>query len=178
MQKLNAKFRRYNKALQETGKKIKRAFFETPNATGELEICLRGPDGKIKERNVFKNLVVTTGRQHIANQLLSTPTEATMSHMAIGEGTTAQVVTDTNLESEISRKAFTSKDQGSGSDANKIIYVASWPAGEGTGAITEAGIFNASGAGAGVMLCRTTFGEKNKGAGDSLTLTWTITITG
>lgn len=142
---------------------------------GKVSACLRGPDGKIKDRWEKDNLVVTTGRQHIANQL-SGLTQAAMSHMAIGTGTTAQVIGDTTLETELSRKTFDSKTQGSGADANKVIYITEWTPGEGTGAITEAGILNA--ATAGTMLCRTTFPVKNKGAGDSLTLTWTITISG
>lgn len=145
-------------------------------ATGKVSACLRGPDGKIKDRWEQDNLVVTTGRQHIANQL-SGLTQAAMSHMAIGTGTTAQVVGDTALETQLGlRKTFDSKTQGSGADANKVIYITEWTPGEGTGAITEAGIFNASTGG--TMLCRTTFPVKNKGGGDSLTLTWTITISG
>ena len=44
----------------------------------------------------------------------------------------------------------------------------------GTGAITEAGIFNASSSG--TMLCRTVFSVVNKGASDSMTITWTVTV--
>ena len=44
-----------------------------------------------------------------------------------------------------------------------------------TGAVTEAGIFNA--ASGGTMLCRTVFSVVNKGADDSLSVTWTITLT-
>ena len=47
-------------------------------------------------------------------------------------------------------------------------------AGSGTGAITEAGVFNASSGG--TMLCRTVFSVVNKGADDSMTITWTITV--
>lgn len=144
-------------------------------AVGKVSACLRGPDGKIKDRWVEDNLVVTSGRGHIADQI-SGQAQAAMSHMAIGSGTTAQVIGNTALESEINRKIFDSKTQGAGADANKVIYVTEWTPGEGTGAITEAGIFNASTAG--TMLCRTTFAVKNKEAGDSLTLTWTITISG
>ena len=148
---------------------------ENMKITGIVSATLRGPDGKIKDRFETKNLVVSAGRQHIADQL-SSISQASMSHMAIGAGTTTQTVNDTSLESEINRKTFTSKSQGAGADANKVIYVAEWVPGAGTGAITEAGIFNA--ASSGTMLCRTTFPVKNKGAGDSLTLTWTITISG
>lgn len=143
--------------------------------SGQVEIRVRGADGKTKHVEVHKNLVVTTGRNHIADQMAG-QSQAAMSHMAIGSGTTAQAATDTALQTEISRKAFTSKDQGAGLDAHKVVYVAEWPAGDGTGAIAEAGIFNA--AAAGVMLCRTVFSVKNKGASDSLTLTWTISFSG
>jgi len=47
-------------------------------------------------------------------------------------------------------------------------------AGVGTGAVTEAGIFNASSAG--TMLCRTTFSVINKAAADTLGITWTVTV--
>ena len=46
--------------------------------------------------------------------------------------------------------------------------------GPGTGAITEAGLFDA--ASGGDMLARTVFSVVNKGASDSITITWTITI--
>ncbi len=148
---------------------------EDIKARGQLTVSIKGPDGKIKHRVTHKNLVVTTGRNHIADQL-STLAEASMSHMAIGTGTTAQILADTSLQSELSRKALLTKDQGTGLDAHQVVYVTEWPAGEGTGAITEAGIFNA--AAAGTMLCRTVFPVKNKGASDTLSLTWTISISG
>lgn len=143
-------------------------------AIGELEINIGRADGTI-EKIVVDNLVVTVGRNHIADQL-SGQLEASMTHMAIGTGTTSQVIGDTALETELSRKTFSGKSQGSGADSNKVIYTAEWSPGEGTGAIAEAGIFNS--AAAGVMLTRTTFPVKNKGAGDSLSIQWTLTISG
>ena len=100
--------------------------------------------------------------------------EAAMAYMAIGTGTTAPATTDTALETEIDRNALDSKTQGTGSDTNKVTYICTWAAGDGTGAITEAGVFNS--ASAGVMLSRVIFDVKNKGAGDALTLTWTLTF--
>jgi hypothetical protein len=55
-----------------------------------------------------------------------------------------------------------------------VSYAATFPAGTGTGAVVEAGIFNASSAG--TMLCRTTFDVVNKGADDAMSVTWTVTI--
>jgi hypothetical protein len=57
---------------------------------------------------------------------------------------------------------------------NIVTYTATFPAGTGTGALTEAGVFNDSSAGD--MLCRTTFSVVNKAAADSMIITWAITI--
>ncbi len=148
-------------------------FFSPTKITGELTLCLRGPNGHIKSRDTFKNLVVNTGQYHIAN-LMSAGAEAAMSHMAISTGGVAQDYTDTELTApELFRKAC-SITQGTGANANKIFYSVTLAPTEGTGTLREAGIFNSSIGG--VMLCRTAFADRVKGAGDSLTLTWAITI--
>lgn len=141
-------------------------------ALGNLDLTIKRENGQV-EKYHFDNLVVTIGKAHIADQL-SDKGEAEMSHMAIGTGATTQVIGDTTLQTELSRKALTSKTQGAGADANKVVYVADWAPGEGTGAITEAGLFNS--AAAGIMLTRTTFSVKNKAAGDSISIQWTLSI--
>ena len=93
-----------------------------------------------------------------------------MSHMAIGTGATAAAASQTALGSESARTGLTSTTV-SGAD---IVYVDTFAAGTGTGAITEAGIFNASSSGD--MLCRTVFSVVNKGASDAMTITWTVTV--
>lgn len=140
---------------------------------GRVHFLITRPDGSIKCDCWHPNLVVTTGKNHVADQL-SGKLEAPMSHMAIGTNTTAAIATDTALGTEIDRNALASKTQGTGSDANKVNYVCTWAAGDGTGAITEAGIFNS--ASAGQMLCRSVFPVKNKESGESMTLTWILTI--
>ena len=57
---------------------------------------------------------------------------------------------------------------------NTVVYIATFAAGTGTGAVTEAGILNASSSG--TLLCRTEFSVVNKGSADSMTITWTITV--
>jgi hypothetical protein len=57
---------------------------------------------------------------------------------------------------------------------NTIAYVSSFEAGDATGAVTEAGIFNASSSG--TMLCRVVFSAINKAADDTMSVTWTITL--
>lgn len=137
---------------------------------GDLGIVLRDKDGNIKEQRTEKNLVVSAGLNFICDRMEGT-SQGVMSHMAVGSGTTAAAAGNTDLESILgSREAL---DSTTVSD-NTITYVSSFEAGEGTGAITEAGIFNASTAG--TMLCRTVFSVVNKAADDTLQITWTITL--
>ena len=56
----------------------------------------------------------------------------------------------------------------------QLQSVSAFGAGVGTGALTEAGIFNASSGG--TMLCRTEFDVVNKGSADTMTITWTVTV--
>ena len=72
-----------------------------------------------------------------------------MSHMAIGTGSTAAAAGDAALGNEAGRVSLTSTTVTS----NAVAYVATFGAGTGTGAITEAGILNASSSG--TLLCRT-----------------------
>lgn len=141
--------------------------------TGLLRIVLKDEHGRVKEDLVVRNLVVNTGLGYITGRMLGT-TPAVMSHMALGEGTTAAAAGDTSLESQLgSRNTFDSAVQ-TGPDDEVVRYIATFDPGEATGAVTEAGIFNA--ASAGVMLCRTVFPVVNKQAGDTLQITWTVTL--
>ena len=141
---------------------------ETIKVTGDVQIKLVGPDGKVKQEQTIKNLVVTTGKQYIASRMTGTTTA--MSHMAVGSGTTAADAGDTALGNQLGRVALTS-----GTTTGAVTtYVASFPAGTGTGAVTEAGVFNA--ASGGTMLCRTVFAVVNKGVDDGMTITWAITV--
>jgi hypothetical protein len=137
--------------------------------TGDLKIVLTDENGQIKHEQEIKNLVVTTGKNFIASRMKDTTDDA-MSHMAIGSGTTAANVADTALESSLGRVSLTSTTVTN----NNVAYVATFPAGTGTGAVTEAGLFNDGSAGD--MLCRTVFSVINKGAADTLGITWTVTV--
>jgi hypothetical protein len=139
--------------------------------TGDVKIDIIGADGVVKDSREIKNLVVTTGKNYIASRMKDA-TATAMTHMELGTGTTAAAVGDTALQTAIasSRVTLTSTTV----TTNAIAYVASFPAGTGTGAVTEAGTFNA--ASAGTMLCRTVFSVVNKGANDAMSITWTITV--
>jgi hypothetical protein len=143
--------------------------------SGRVKVQLFDEKGLAKQEVVTGNMVVNTGLYHMADQLAA-KAQAAMSHMAVGTGTTAPAAGDTSLGSTQveDRHALDSKTQGSGGNANKVTYQATWAASHATGAITEAGIFNSDTAGQ--MLCRATFPVINKGESDAMVLTWELTI--
>lgn len=123
--------------------------------------------GELKEEQFVHNTVTTAGKEAIADQLEDSPAIDVPSHMAIGTGTGG---TNT-LNSELDRNALTSKS----ATGAVVTMVGDWAAGDGTGALTEAGVFNNSSGG--VMYLYTTFTVINKGASDTLKITWTLTVT-
>lgn len=138
-------------------------------ATGSLRVVVYGKDGQVKEEHQFKNLVVTVGKNFVASRIVGTASPV-MSYMAVGSGTTAAAVGDTALQTELGRVALASNTAA----LNVVTQTATFPAGTGTGAVTEAGIFNASSAG--TMFCRTVFAVVNKGVDDAMSVTWTVTV--
>lgn len=132
--------------------------------TGHLSIAL---NNEIVQD--IPNLVVTDGKEYVASRMKDT-TMGAMSHMAIGTGSVAAAAGNAALGSEAARNALTS----TAVSGTTVTYIATFGAGSGTGAITEAGLLNASSSG--VLLCRTVFAVVNKGASDSMTITWTVTV--
>jgi hypothetical protein len=137
---------------------------------GVVDLVLSDEHGKVKETFTIPNLVVNTGKNYIAARMVSNA-NAVMSHMGVGNSSTAAALTNTALVSQVARVALS----GSTRTANAIAYTASFGPGTGTDALTEAGIFNA--ASGGEMLCRTVFAVVNKGALDTLNVTWTVSTT-
>jgi hypothetical protein len=137
--------------------------------TGMVNVVVRDDAGKIKQEFTVPNLVVDTGLDFIASRMRNT-SDAAMSHMAVGTDNTAANAADTTLGTELARQVLFSTVV----TDNSIAYVATFAAGTGTGALTEAGLFNDPTTG--TMLCRTVFSVINKGAADSMTVTWTVTI--
>ena len=211
--------------------------------TGALTIAI---NNEVVQKT--KNLVVTSGKEWVAKRMAGQ--DSNMTHIAIGTGTTAAAAAQTALVTELERNAMTVS--GGTVTGNDIVYAVTYGAGDGTGAITEAGIFDTvgskvddiavsaggtgytsaptvtftsgggtgatatatvsggvvtavtvtgvgsgytsaptigftGGAGSGAtatasmkeggdMLARTKFAVVNKGADDSMTITWTITV--
>jgi len=138
---------------------------------GHIKIQLNGKT-VVDKSNTF----TAVGDAHVADQLAETPGEDKMGFMAIGSGDSAFTTASTALNDEIDRNSLAAgyPEQGAGGDDNDVIYKTTWAAGDGTGAIVEAGIFNSSASG--TMLAASTFPVINKGASDILTITWTVSV--
>lgn len=140
---------------------------DTIKMTGLPTLTLRNQSGVIKQKFSVPNLVVNNGKQWLAQRALAGSANL-MSHMAIGSGNLPPGATDIGLGAELARVALTATTL----VGNTITHTCTFGAGVGTGALNEAGIFNPES----VMLCRVTFGVVSKEAGDSLSISWDVTI--
>lgn len=129
---------------------------------------LYGSDGQLKDYREVHNTVTTAGKQGVADQILDTPTLPKMGWMAIGTGSPAATL----LGAEIARVAFTSKLR----SGAIVTVIGDYLAGVGTGAITEAGTFDVVTANTVNMWMSSSFAVINKGASDTLSITWTLTV--
>jgi len=144
---------------------------ELIKATGHIKFDLFDADGNLKETREINNVVVTVGKNFLATWLTAaTQSDFFMRYIALGTGTNAANASDTTLQTELSTRVAGTLTPSS----NVWQNVASFGPGVNTGAITESGIFSASSAG--TMLARQTFAVINKGAGDTLQVTWQVTF--
>lgn len=144
-------------------------FTESVNVKGNLEVVLLDENGVQKDYRKVNNLVVAVGKDVIASRLLGNSLPV-MSHMAVGSSSTAAATSQTALGGELGRVALDSATRSS----NTLTYVATFGAGTGTGSLAEAGILNASSSGN--LLCRTVFSTVTKAAGDTIVITWNVTV--
>lgn len=138
---------------------------------GAMTLFLHKANGDIE--TVYKdNLIVDTGFDFIADAIgRASSRPSSMSHVALGTGTTASASGQKALIKEIDRNAATYAHS---TGSKTFTFTASFAAGDATGPITEAGVFNA--AKNGIMLDRVVFPVVNKGANDSLATVFTFTM--
>jgi hypothetical protein len=135
--------------------------------TGHWRAELFGPDGISKEVQEGSNTVTTAGKTGAAARIAATPALPTWGWMAVGTGSP----TATLLGTEIARVAFDSNIE----VTNVTTAIATFPAGTGTGTLTEAGTFDVVTANTIHMWTSATIAF-TKGALDSLVITWTLTF--
>lgn len=126
-------------------------------------------EGNLKCKFVKHNLITSAGYDFLADCMCNATRPAPLKYIAFGSGTTAPKISDTKLVSEKIRKQC---------DYNHLVgntYLAlgvTLGAGEATGTLTEAGLFNASSGG--VLFDRVVFPEMNKEELDSYRISFTI----
>lgn len=138
---------------------------------GVLTLTLKKADGQVTTFQKH-NMIVNTGFDFVCDAMgKATSRPAPMGYIGVGSGATNVSATQTELASELKRIASTYNH----TTGTKVFTVsAKFDAGVATGAITEAGVFNA--ATSGVMLDRVVFPVINKGADDTLTAQFTFTL--
>lgn len=138
---------------------------------GAITLMLKRANGDVE--TVHKdNIIVDVGFDFIADAIgKSASRPGVMGFIALGTGTTAAAAGQTALVTEIDRNAATYAHT---AGTKTFTFTAEFAAGDATGAITEAGVFNASSSG--IMLDRVVFPVVNKGADDSLTAVFTFTM--
>ena len=138
---------------------------------GTLTLTLEKEDGSVEVRKK-DNIIVNGGFDFICQQVAGTP-DAIMQAIALGTGTSTPVASQTALQTELCRQAATYVHT---AGTQTFTLSSTFNPGIGTGAITEAGVFNNTAASLGTMLDRVTFSVINKGANDTLTAQFQFTL--
>jgi len=156
---------------------------------GKVSYKLIGPDGKVKQEGVTHNLVTANGDQYCAAKLYSAPTA--MANMKLGSAETAAAksgagsyIATGDYVSGSAKACDESSPKAGGT--NDIVYFArTWAAGEATASninrvaivnnVSDAGEADATGTLAIALLDPK---PVNKGADDTLKVTWEITFLG
>lgn len=145
--------------------------YEGLTPKGRIKFDLYDSSGKLKESREINNVVVTVGKNFLANWLTAaTQSDYFMRYIGLGTGATAASASDTALQTELSTRSAGTLS----SSTNVWQNQATFGPGVNTGAITEAGIFSASSGG--TLFARQVFGVITKNAGDSLQVTWQVTF--
>ncbi len=139
---------------------------------GEMHAELRDENGNLKDERLIMNTITELCDAHVADQM-SDSGDAAIGYMSVGTGT-GQGSASIGLATSLDQNALTSTTQGTAGDDNDVVFVGDWAAGDGTGAITEAGIFHAANNTS--MMAVSSFSVINKGAADTLKITWTLSF--
>lgn len=138
---------------------------------GTLEVLLKRADGTIEK---FKkdNLICNVGFDFIADAIGNGGARpAVMGYIAVGTSATAAAAGDTTLGAESARVAATYSHT---AGTKTFQLAATFNPGVASAALTEAGVLN--GATGGILFDHVVFPVINKGANDTLTATFTFTM--
>ena len=143
---------------------------------GHIRLRLFDKDGNLKQEHEHQNTITTTMDLLVADTM-SDGGEPEIGWMAVGTVNGGKTTASVALEGLIagSNNVLTSTTQGTAANDNDVIYVCDWAAGDGTGTIIEAGLFNIAACTSGMCAYDESMNIV-KGAADTLQITWTITF--
>ena len=146
---------------------------ERGSIKGHLKLVLTGLNGEIKDVREHNNTITVLYDALVADRMAA-GVPSLVDYTAVGTTSGGKSTASTTLEAQVNpRVQNDSNVQGAGANDNDVIHTATFAPGVGTGALVEAGLFpdltNPT------MMAFQDFGVINKGAGDTLTTTWTIT---
>lgn len=141
---------------------------------GMLEAVLTKADGKKVNYGVLGYRVVTSAFVNFVTDQLQTETSVfgDFKYHDGGVGTTAENASDTTMETTDGESRATGTQTESASNAYRSVGTISYTS---TKAVTEHGLFNDSSAG--TLMDRTVFSAINVVSGDSISFTYTLTLT-
>ncbi len=152
---------------------------EAMTVKGFVDIMVYDEFGNLREERHFDNGITNTGFELIADRIAGhsgfTGNEA--NYIALGTSNTGFALTQTALGSELAGGSYARQqdtDATYTAGTTSFAISATFAAGVATGALQESGLFDASTSGN--MMARQTFSTINVGASDSITVTWTITL--
>lgn len=152
---------------------------ETMMVKGFVDVKVYDEFGNLKDERHYDNGITNVGFELIADRIAdhSGFTGNQANYIALGTSSTAFAVTQTALVTELSGGSYARQqdtDATYTSGTKSFAISATFNAGVATGALQESGLFDASTTGN--MMARQTFSTINVGASDSITVTWTITL--
>lgn len=145
---------------------------ENLDVVANVRLELYGPDGELKQCEEVHNLVPTVGKEKFAERAIAaSPSTEGPKYISVGTSGTAAANGDTALGAQDgSRKEVTTR---SVTGAVGTVSV-EFGKGEHTAELKEAGAHSASSSG--TLFARVVFSPINKGANDTLVVTWEFTF--
>jgi len=144
---------------------------------GSFVVERKDPAGRMVDRRVMRNTIVSAGQDLLAGYLATGTLAASAIWVAIGIGTdtTAPTTNDTNLGARTGNGiAGTSTKPASRVWQMTAAFASNNPAG--TAAIVEAAVFDRTSTTGFTMWARQTFAVINKGASDNINMTYAVTF--
>jgi len=139
-------------------------------------ILIDARTGKIKGIDYQKNMVVTAGKNSMADALRGTTAnnKGIITYCAMGTDDTAPAESDTDLGAALGRKLISVRS----ADGNVATFETFFTTSEVNGTLKEAGLFGddaTSAADSGTLFCKAAI-DRVKSSNDTLSAVWTVTI--